>query len=84
MHGFASGGGGYVALIKDGKETCSSEVAAEEVFGLTSEDARYLFNGKQPPPYEMRDKLNSGPDWDATPKEVAKHIRRFVKVKFPD
>lgn len=82
---YSSGPGGYVGLFQDGCEThLSGEFAAEEVFGITYEEARYLFNGTILPPYEFRDKLKTGPEWEATPKQVAKHIKRFVKAKFPN
>lgn len=75
--------GGWVALIYGGIRIANSEGAAEKVFGISYEEAKYLFNGDMSAPYEMRSQLAGSPNWDAKPAEVAKHIRRFVAVKFP-
>lgn len=84
MRAFLSGNGGYVVLLRNGRKVAESEKAAEEVFGISNKEAIYLFNGTTRPPEKFEDKLKTSPDWDATPKQVAKHIKRFVKVKFPD
>lgn len=52
-------------------------VAAVATFGISEEEEQYLFEGKAT--------LEGFPDppsqWDATPKQVAAHIRRFVKQR---
>lgn len=47
--------------------------SAAQFFGISNDDARYLFNpgGSEDQATELDD--------DATPKQVAKHIRKFVE-----
>lgn len=59
---------GFPAMRESG-ETCFS--AAEELFGIDRDESRWLFN---PGP-------SNNLDNDATPKQVAKHIRKFLKEK---
>ena len=72
---------GYVSLRRtlQAKEGVSPAEAAKEVFGLAYHEFSYLF---YPGEYGGEFKLPVGPDEQATPKQVAKHIRRFVKYKF--
>jgi hypothetical protein len=52
--------------------------AAMVTFGLDYDEATYVFHPESPPPYRLPH-LPRGPEIDATPKQVATHIRRFVK-----
>lgn len=78
------GTNGYVTLKN--RTRVGSEQAAAEVFGITPQEAGYLFT----PEYDTWgldvrfEHLGTAPGWDATPQQVAKHIRNFVKVKFPN
>lgn len=65
------------------KAHCDGFEAAAKVFDVTVSDAQFLF---QPSVPGWRADLSEQFDWDspsadATAKQVAKHIRRFVKVK---
>lgn len=71
-------GAGFVALCGEEPpnyltENSISEMAAMRVFGLTSEEATFLFY-----PYTDMDGHES-PNQDASAKVVAKHIRRFCR-----
>jgi hypothetical protein len=60
----------------------SAVVAGMQVFGLSTTEFDYLFV----PGTSMglpEAEFPRSPFDDAAPKEVAKHIRRFVKTKFP-
>lgn len=59
----------HVLNKKTGSE---GEDAAIEVFGLTWEQSCFVFN----PSYSYFDAMS--PDANATPKQVARHIRKFV------
>lgn len=52
--------------------------AASKVFGLSEEESEYLFAPNADHPYDDYGKWSPG--GEATPKEVARHIRRFVKL----
>lgn len=73
--------GGYVGLIdKKGKETGDEIDAGKKVFGLNSMEVGLLF-------YPGSTALINGhemesPDEDATPKQVAKFIRKFVEYRY--
>lgn len=61
-------------------DNVSSLHAAMHVFGLTMEEAEFLF---LPASESMIDMWGeSGPEADATPKQVAEHIRFFVENKY--
>lgn len=65
----------------DGTPVCgnhSDEDAAAIVFGITSDEAKRLFF----PAIPWFDSESSGLPDEATPKQVAKIIERFVKAKF--
>lgn len=64
----------YVSLKKKNKEVAIDLDAASEVFGLGMVEAEYLFC----PEHDDGDG-NYSPGDNATPKQVAKHIRKFVK-----
>lgn len=66
---------------EDHPNSMSPELASEKVFGLNSAEFEYLFVPGSSPPDEMSD-LDDGPEDYATPKEVAKHIRMFVKARY--
>lgn len=78
--------GGYVTL-KGHDNSLSSEEAAAQVFGITENEATYLFNPDMDSQglddaLAERLSLHDAPPSDASAKQVAKHIRRFVKAKF--
>lgn len=52
--------------------------AAAEIFGISDEDAASLFY----PRFCGPDEIDSGLPDDATPKQVADHIEKFVEQKF--
>ncbi len=59
--------------------------AAAIVFGITSDEADYLFLPGELPPYERRSgKLEESPDAEASAKDVAQHIRDFVAETRPE
>jgi hypothetical protein len=61
----------------------SPEQAGMEVFGLTSDEFDYLFVPDSGVFLEELDlDQEDGPDSSASAKEVAKHIRGFVKAKY--
>jgi hypothetical protein len=62
-----------VINVKTGAE--HSNAAAQHTFGLTESEARLLFEGVDMTEGEYHIVLRS----EATPKQVATHIRRFVK-----
>ena len=69
--------GGYVGLKHN--EDARSPQAAMEVFCLDREEANYLFYPDIDPCYcGGRGELLASPLSEASPKEVAEHIRRFV------
>lgn len=72
--------GGTVSVVElendDGQETHWS-AAAMNVFGLDANEAFYLFL----PGFGLAGMKYHSPRHDATAKQVAKHIRRFVKER---
>ena len=65
-----------------GYEYLATEHAALEIFGLNRLEFEYLFVpdlGETLPEIGLNDK---GPAENASAKEVAKHIREFVKAKY--
>jgi hypothetical protein len=77
VEGEWAGAGPYRWVVRDhhvvNKKTGSEGAAAgEEIFSLNWEEAVFVFN-----PNNWYDDEKS-PDTDATPKQVAKHIRKFV------
>lgn len=66
------------APLMKGKEKSSPEEVGWEIFGLSAWDYSFVFI----PNRENLDYGFSSPDEDATPKQVATHIRKFVAVKY--
>lgn len=61
-----------------GSTTDRSLIAAASVFGLLATEARYVF---LPEHSDCGGNLPDAPTGRATPKQVAAHIRRFVKAR---
>lgn len=77
----------WVGLTSDTSER-SAYNAAGHVFGVSAEEFEFLFlpNGQQEHTYAEDQEQKYGrtaPESKATPKEVAAHIRYFVKRKYP-
>ena len=75
-------GYGYICLAKEDGTTYGDEfVAGRVIFGLTEEETSFLFIPNHPYDLDDGNELCSPSD-EATPKQVAKHIRKFVKFKY--
>lgn len=64
----------------DGKQSDYLDVS-RLLFGLTDDESEYLFTPYCPfyDGYERVTELQRSPDWQASAKQVAEHILRFVK-----
>jgi hypothetical protein len=73
---------GYVCLVdEDGDEVGDKYGAGTKLFGLNLDEFHHLFMPNNT--YLLEDGTHlMSPDSQATPKQVAKHIRRFVKMKY--
>ena len=56
--------------------------AARELFGLTYNESYYLFKPRNYPPRTAGSALGQGPSAQATPQEVAAHLRKFADWKW--
>lgn len=76
-------GDGYVGILRDDEypEGADSD-ASERIFGLGFAEHLYLFTPNAHAPFYLA--LPRGPGHRATPKQVAAHIRRFVKAMYGD
>ena len=66
-------------------DPCSySYTVAHKIFGLEYNEYEYLFtpNGFLSEDFPYFGNLKSAPDEDATAKDVAKHIRKFVAARY--
>lgn len=61
-----------------GRPYAYSEAVSEHLFGLTEDEHNYLFSPCCEPPFDTDGWPDSPPD-EATPKQVAKHLRLFVE-----
>ena len=68
---------GFPQMVGD--NTGGTYEASATIFGLSTSEYSYLFLLGTMSPF---DKTKYGPDEDAFPKEVAKHIRKFVAKKY--
>ncbi len=82
---------GYVGLRGSLLDAAKApQEAAREIFGLTSEEFGYLFTPGGGIGIDLTDytgKSNSlaySPDEGASAKEIARHIKNFVKLKYPN
>lgn len=70
----------FIVYLKGKKiKESSAERAGMEVFGLTKPEFSYLFVPYNPSPFRS---FENSPDEDAGPKEVSRHIRHFVEMKY--
>lgn len=74
-------GFGVVTMKGSNFDDDSSTDAAHQVFGLDNREFEYLFTPEGDSLSEIG-LTERGPGEDATAKEVARHIRSFVKAKF--
>ena len=73
---------GHVSLVEN---DCDEYTAAEKVFGVSSDEFRYLFMPTACVDLSHLDpnmNLEFGLPTNSTPMEVADHIRNFVKLKY--
>lgn len=72
-------GSGYVGLVNtESLSTDAPYQVSREIFDLDAEEHLYLFAP------EYSNEYGISPSKQATPKQVAKHIRDFVKRKYPE
>ena len=84
MHGHERSTSGIVALRCPDGDPIYGECAAQELFGLTWDEAYYLFiPGAWLVDPNTRTRVSRGPDNQAGPEEVAEHIINFIKWKWP-
>lgn len=74
-------GDGYVGILSEEDE--GDCYASEKIFGLGINEHLYLFTPAADAPMYLAD-LPRSPGHRATPEQVAKHIRRFVKAMYGD
>ena len=70
-----------VILQKDGKKIAQHFGTAEHLFGISEHEAYGLFAPESSCDWQP---TGLSPEEDATPKQVAKNIRKFIKWKWPN
>ena len=74
----------FTVSIKGGStsEHEAPKLAAREIFGLENDEFEYLFIPDSGITFPELGLPREGPTHQATAKQVAKHIRQFVKAKY--
>lgn len=60
----------------------SGTLAIQQLFGVSKEEASYMFVSGQPHPEDAMGDTRYSPDSDASAKQVARHLRKFAKEKW--